>query len=676
MKLPISWLKKYLKGGVPGPEKLAELLTLSGTAVDRIEGSGTEAVLDIEVTTNRPDCLSVLGLAREVSALTGAKVLFPKIFASKSKKLGAFKVQVLDKKGCPFYTARLIENVRITPAPEEAARWVSLAGARPINGIVDATNFVLFETGQPLHAFDADKLDGHALVIRRAKKGEKFLAIDGGEHALDEETLVIADASKPVAIAGVMGGKLTEITPQTKNVLLESAYFDPATVRRATKRYKISTESSYRFERGVDIEKVEEASRRTRDLILEWAGGAENGFLTVGTDRVKQSSILLRESRIETLLGMKVSLARALQILKRLGFSARSSGKGRLLVTTWNARRDVIQEADLIEEILRIEGFDKIPAKIPFTRHASSGIFDAKASRILELKKFIAALGFNEIVSYSLLSRKALEDSGHDLSGFKPHRLANTPSAEQEFFRPNLFAGMLQAISFNFSRKATSTRLFEIGNCVLNDDEETMCALSLCGPLEENWLRKNDSSYYDLKGIAENLIHFFNVRNWEWKETSANTLFSVSSELWAGDKRIGGIGMAQPSVLRRWDLLQDVYYFQCSLDKIASLKSSETLHVKPVPKFPLVRRDIAFIVDDAIKVDALEKTIHHSAAQALANVRLFDQFTGKNIPKGKRSLAFALFYQKENGTFTEEEIRLLQERVGSTLKANYRVEFR
>lgn len=676
MRLPVSWLKKYLKGGGPAPEKLAELLTLSGTAVDRVEGSGVESILDIEVTTNRPDCLSVLGLAREVSALTDATVLFPKISASKSKKLTAFKVQVLDKKGCPFYTARLIENVRIAPAPEEAARLVSLAGARPISGIVDATNFVLFETGQPLHAFDADKLDGKVLIIRRAKKGEKFLAIDGGEYTLDDETLVIADASRPVAIAGVMGGKLTEITPQTKNVLLESAYFDPATVRRAAKRYKISTESSYRFERGVDIQKVEEASRRTRDLILEWAGGQENGFAALGTDQVKPSLIGLRESRIEALLGMKVSLSRATQILKRLGFSAKNSGKGKLLVSTWNARRDVTQEADLIEEILRIEGFDKIPVKIPLTRHASFGACDAKALRVLELKKFIAALGFNEIVSYSLLSRKALEDSGHDLSNFKPHRLVNTPSAEQEFFRPNLFAGTLQAISFNFSRKAASTRFFEVGNCVLNNDEETMCALSLCGPLEENWLRKSDSSYYDLKGIAENLMRFLNVKDLQWKETSANALFSVNSELWAGEKRIGGIGIAQPSVLGRWDIPQDVYYFQCSLDKISSLKPAETFRVRPVAKFPLVRRDVAFIVDDQVTVASLEAAMRSSGSSALADVRLFDQFTGKNIPKGKRSLAFALFYQKESGTFTDEEIRSLQDRVGASLKENYRVEFR
>ncbi len=653
MKLPVSWLKKYIQGTLPPPERLAELLTLSGTAVDRIEKTGAEAVLDIEVTTNRPDCLSILGLAREFSALSGSKVVLPKISSLKNKKSNAFRIQVLDKKGCPFYTARLMENVHIASTPEETARLVSLAGARPINNVVDATNFVLFETGQPLHAFDADKIEGRVLIVRRAHPGEKFLGIDGSEHTLDKETLVIADASKPIAIAGVMGGKLTEITSQTKNVLLESAYFDPAVVRRAAKRYKISTESSYRFERGVDVEKVEQASARVRDLILEWAGGSENGFLAVGSDRVKKKSIVLRESRIEALLGMKVSLKRASQILNRLGFSTRSSGKDKLLVSTWNARRDVTQEADLMEEILRIEGFEKIPASIPTTRHTGAVLQNPKTVAITGLKKQAAAMGFNEIISYSLLPKKALEDSGLSLECAQ--RVINAPSAEQEYFRPSLLPGMLQAVSFNLNRKAQAIRFFEVGNCCGREGkEETHFAAALSGYFEENWLRKSPSTLSDLKGASEHWLRFLNFYGPE-----AGNLSQVSAD-----------------VLTRWDIQQDVFYFECSLDRVLDVPPQAHFRVKPVPKFPFVRRDIAFVVSDEVKVGSLEETIRKSASSALAEVRLFDQFMGKNIPQGKRSLAFALFYQKEDGTFTEDEIRALQDRVGAALKENYHVEFR
>ena len=653
MKLPISWLKKYIQGPLPTPERLAELLTLSGTAVDRIEKVGAETVLNIEVTTNRSDSLSVLGLAREFSALSGSKTLPPKISSLKNKKLDAFRVQVFDKKGCPFYTACFIENVRVVSAPEEAARLVSLTGARPVNNVVDATNFVLFETGQPLHAFDADKIEGHTLMVRRAKRGEKFLGLDGSEHVLDPETLVIADASKPVAIAGVMGGKLTEITAQTKNVLLESAAFDPCAVRRSSKRYKISTESSYRFERGVDLEKVKEASQRARDLILEWAGGGENGFLAVGSDRVKKASIGLRESRIQALLGRYVPLKRARQILNRLGFSARSSGKGRLVVSTWNARRDVTREADLIEEILRIEGFDKIPVRIPVTRHGGAVVRDLKIVAITELKKCAAAMGFSEIVSYSLLSKKALEDSGVSLESAQ--RVTNAPSAEQEYFRPSLLPGMLGAVSFNLNRKAQALRLFEVGRCIGREGkEETYFAAALSGLFEENWLRKSPSTLFDLKGAAGNWLRSLNSCGPE-----AKNLSQVSVE-----------------VLTHWGIQQDVFYFECSLDRVLNSYGRAYFQVKPVPKFPFVRRDIAFVIDENIAVGALEETMRKAAQNFLAETRLFDQFTGKNIPQGKRSLAFALFYQKPDGTFTDEEIRSLQDRVGAALKEGYRVEFR
>ncbi len=665
---------------MPPPEKLAELFTLSGTAVDRVETKDGQAVLDIEVTTNRPDCLSVLGLARELSSLTGVKVRLPKISPEKNpkifKKTVAFKVEVRDKKACPFYTARLLKNVSFKPAPVWAQQWIGLAGVRPLGNVVDATNFVLFEMGQPLHAFDADQVWGGQLIVRWAKKEEKFLGIDGVEYTLDEKTFVIADVERVLAIAGVLGGKLTEITPGTKNVLLESAYFDPQAVRASAKRYKIFTESGFRFERGVDIQQVRLASARAKDLILEWAGGEEAQALSVGSVKVKKTNIFLRLSRIERLLGIKISASKAIAILKNLGFRCKRSGKNKIAVSTRNARRDVAQEADLVEEILRLVGFEKIPSKISATNRSPELLLDSKASQILGLKKFSAAIGFNEIVTYSLLSKKSLQDSGYDLSLGSVHRIVNTPSAGQEYFRPDLFSGMLGALSFNLHRKASSLKFFEIGNCCSLGTEETMLAMSLCGPLEENWLKKNDATFYDLKGAAENMMRCLGVTSIGWRPSEGNALFQDHSELWFGQKRIGGLGRVASEVLRRWDIPKDVFYFQCSLDAIRRQKTDKKIHLRPIPKFPFVRRDIAIVVDEKIQVSSLEESMKKAASPYLSEVRLFDQFAGKNIPQGKRSLAFSLAYQNENGTFTDEEIRKLQDRVGEALKENYKAEFR
>src|SRR3989338_364787 len=286
MKLPISWLKKYIDISIT-PERLSDLLTLSGTKVEHVEKKDGEAVLQIEVTTNRPDCLSLLGLAQEVSALTGKKIKFPSLSKKSAGGINSVKVEIEDKKGCPKYTARLLKNVSIKASSLEIQKFLGFMDTRPISNTVDATNFTLFETGQPLHAFDYDKIEGGVVVVRRAKKGEKFLAIDGVEYPLDETTLVIADAKRPISIAGVMGGKLTEVTPSTKNVLLESAYFDPALVRQASRRYKLFSESSYRFERIVDIQRVPAASAREKDLILNWAGGRKIGPM-VGRDFSKK----------------------------------------------------------------------------------------------------------------------------------------------------------------------------------------------------------------------------------------------------------------------------------------------------------------------------------------------------------------------------------------------------
>lgn len=679
MKLPILWLKKYIDIKI-SPEKLAQMLTLSGSKVESVENAGGDAVIDIEVTSNRPDCLSILGLAHEVSAFTGNRVRVPDAYRrseppARPRKENAIDIHIEDKKGCPRYTGRVIRNVKVAPSPTDVQRSLSSAGTRAISNVVDITNFVLFECGQPMHAFDLDKIRGGRVLIRRSKANEKFLALDGVEHTLDDKTLVIADLERVIAIAGVIGGRLTEVTESTKNILLESAYFDPVYVRQASKKYKIKTESSYRFERGVNPENVGRASKRAADLMLEWARGEDvSGLLDKNYLTAKNGkAITLRTERMEKVLGIKVPISRAARILKNLSFQTSKAGEGKLKVKPTLSRRDVTKEVDLIEEVLRIEGFDKVGLRLPPSRYVFEDLRDRKAMGLFPLKRYLASIGFDEIMTYSLLSGKKISDSGSELSGC--HKVINATSAEQEYIRPDLLAGMLEALLFNIHRKAVSLKFFEIGNRYRNGQEETVLALALYGPSDENWAKKHPSSFHDLKGVLENVMDHLRVHSFEWTPASSDPALAAGSDLlWEGEK-IASAGQVSGAILKRWDIPHEVFYAETVLDGLFEIKR-EIMKVRPVAKFPVVRRDIAFIIDNRVSVKDLEYTMKTAAAPYLYSMTLFDQFVGKNIPEGKRSLAFSLSYQKEDGTFTDEEIQALQQRLGDNLKRLYQVEFR
>ncbi len=682
MKLPISWLKDYIDVALDSGV-LAERLTMSGTAVEGIDKKQAGEVLHVEVTTNRPDCLSIVGLAREVSALTTKKVRFPLVKSTIKPKAvnkeDLIKITIEAKKVCALYSGRLIQNVSIKTSPTFAQSRLDLVGLRPVNNVVDVTNFVLFEMGQPLHAFDAEKIRGGRIIVRFSKKGEKFLGINGVEYVLDEKTLVIADVEGPVAIAGVIGGKLSEVGLSTKHIFLESAYFDPVAVRQAAKRYKVATDSSYRFERGVDIAGVPSASARAADLIREWAGGQEIGFWAEHGEKLKAATgkMVLTAEAFKNTIGYAVSGKRIQAILKNLGFAAKLSGKYKVVVSRSSRRRDIEMEADLVEEVLRIEGFEKVPTAIPVTRHTLSSVEDRKLTNSFELKRLLAGLGFREIITYSLLSGKALSDSGwHDLS--KTQKIVNPLSVEQEFFRPSLLPGALQAVIFNVHRKAEALRFFEIGNCYVDGSEETRLGVALSGEFENHWKRKNTVSFWDLKGILENIFDFLDTEGLEWKDESNSNLSieNAASLNWRG-KKIGDLGKVSASVQRKWDIPQDVFFAEIILDEVLrNALLSAPFKVKPVPKFPSVRRDIAFVLDEKITVRNLEDLMKKTGVPYLAESRLFDEFKGKNVASGKRSLAFSLSYQKPDGTFTDEEINTIQNRIGDALKKEYGVEFR
>jgi phenylalanyl-tRNA synthetase beta chain len=511
-------------------------------------------------------------------------------------------------------------------------------------------------------------------VVRRAKKGEKFLGLDGVEYALDEKTLVIADAERPIAMAGVIGGKLTEITSSTKNILLESAYFDPLAVRQAARRHKVSTDSSYRFERGVTPSGVFAASDRAAGLITGamLCGGRATGENAVRSGKFETpKKVTLQISKIKESLGLDMKALRAASILKNLGFGVKTTAAA-ITATPPDFRRDVSRDADLLEEILRVEGFDKVKPSVPVTRHAHSSFGDGKATRLLELKKYLAALGLHEIMTYSLLSGKALEDSG--LAGVA-HKVVNASSGEQEFFRPSLLPGALGAVLFNANRKASSILFFEIGNRYHKGEERTALGLTFYGQAEDNWRRKSETDFFDVKGAVENVLTYLKTVPFEWTGETCEGPMDDQAMLRVGGEHAGIAGTVSRAILKKWGIEKPVYYAEIDLDTVFS-KPASPVRVQPVSKYPAVRRDVAFVSDRSVSVAALEGAMTEAAAPHLKEVCLFDQYAGKNIPPGKRSLAFSLWYHKDSGTFNEDEILDLQKRVGQTLTVRFGVEFR
>lgn len=677
MKVPVSWLKELIPVSY-SVKRLCEVLTMSGTAVEGTEGVEGETVLSCEVTTNRPDCLSLLGIAQELQALTGKKLKSPKQASLKvpSKKGLPLKIKIVDKKGCPGYTARVLDVCEAGPSPKWLVDHLKWVGQNSVNNIVDVTNYCLFEIGQPLHAFDYDKIRGGQIIVRRAQKGETMLGLDNVRYELNEGILVIADAERPIAIAGVIGGKDTEVTEKTKRIALESARFSPVLVRRASRALKVQTDSSYRFERTVDPQKVTQGSNRASLLIQEVAHAeVASGLLIAGSVKAPKASwISLRKERLDRLMGHEVPLTKTAQILKALGFKVKKSQK-KLSVQSPSHRPDIKEEVDLIEEVIRIYGFEKIPAQIPITRHATqeNGAFNLYEA-LRRMRESLVSQGFWEAVTFSLVSGESLSRMGFKEEGVL--KIKNPLSKEQEFLQPTGLAGLLDAASRNVNRKEKDVQFFEISNRFNGNKEETILSLIVTGTFYAGWDGARESSFYHLKGVIENLFSYMKrqIPEWNqeshWPETLNETLL-----LYHEDKPFAMCSEVRPDVLDHWNVVNPVYYAEVVLDDFFSLEVVQRSY-EEIPKFPPARRDIAFIIDKDIPLLEVEKLIRQTGHPELVNVALFDEFQGKSIPKNKRSLAFTIQYQKLDGTFTDEEINQIHQRITRGLESQYRITLR
>ena len=661
MKLSINWLKDYIDPKL-STEELIERLTMAGLEVEGVETVGKDTVLEIEITPNRPDCLNTLGLAREIGAITGKAVKGPKI---NKHKTGVIKdlVRVEDKKDCSRYIGTVIKDVQIKESPQHIKDRLTSLGVKTINNAVDITNFVLMETGQPLHAFDLDKLEGGKIIVRRARAGETIVTLDGVERKLDGSILVIADAQRPVAIAGIMGGKDTEITSLTKNILLESAHFDMGLVRRASRILGLRSDSSYRFERNVNYEAVAIGADRATGLLLELANGKLSGRCEIAAKtKTKAAKIKVKISDIESVLGLEVTPVRVKTWLSKLGFKVTATA-GVLTVTPPSTRADVAQDVDVIEEIARMIGFDHLPLKMPTVKTVNI-VVDKRPREIKEkIRRIVAAAGIDEIITHTMINSKSLVKCGMDNS--KAIRVFNPLSQDQELMRPSMLPSMLQVAVTNINRGQKDFRLFEIGKRYFLDGEKETVGILLSGRRSQDWRvsKKDPVEIFDLKGVLQRVFQSLGINpTFEPSQFPAFDPACGVSMHFKG-KYLGAMGRIDRKILNNWDIKnQEIYFAGLHLDEIYPLPA-HVLKYQPISEFPAIVRDVSLAVKKEIPYKRIEDICHSQGGEILKSVQFIEQYLGDKIPAGTKGLVFSCHYQSNTRTLREDEVTAVHERI-------------
>jgi len=653
-----------------------------------------DVVLDLEITPNRPDLNSLIGIAREIAAVTGNPLRLPKVETlpappgsgiSSIEQLAAVRLDAPDL--CPRYTARIIRGVRVGPSPDWLRDRLERIGIRSINNVVDITNYVLMETGQPLHAFDyhlvAKATDGRpTIVVRRAHPGESFTTLDGQTRVLKPEMLLIADEAKAIALAGVMGGANTEINDQTSDVLLESAWFLPANIRRTSKDLGLRTDASYRFERGADIGITDWASLRAAHLIQELAGGTlVEGVVDAYPQPFTARQVTLRHAKVNQLLGIDLRPEDMDGYLVQLGLKV-AGRKPRpvdaapaapepatFTIPTW--RPDLKREADLIEEIARLHGVDKIPSTPP--RGAiGSNAFDAVHDQFAEARSLLVGLGLLEAQGQTLVSDAAARWVTDD-----PVLLDNPLSSDMNTLRPSLLPGLLDSLRHNTRRQNPDVALFEVGRIFRPDQnricEERRVGIALTGQRTPRFWQGTDREsafdVHDLKGLVETFLEHFGMRGLAFvRQDQPTTLFVESALVTLGGKvQLGELGQLQPTLAQQLDLRHPVFLAELNLDQLLGRRVSAR-NFKPLPAHPAIRRDVALLVPDSVTHDAVLATVRRAKPAHLETIELFDVFHGKNVPDQHKSVAYALTYRSTDRTLTDTEVNAAHEKVVERLK--------
>ncbi|MXV74020.1 phenylalanine--tRNA ligase subunit beta [Candidatus Poribacteria bacterium] len=643
-----------------------------------------DTLFELEITPNRPDCLSLIGVAREIRAETGNPLKLPQVDFSEDgadvREVTSVTIEAPDL--CPRYAARVIQGVKIGQSPAWLQQRLESVGIGVINNIVDITNFVLMEYGQPLHAFDYHKLTENRIVVRRAMAGEKLTTLDEIERELTTDMLVIADAEKPVALAGVMGGYDSEITKATCDVLLESAYFNPSSIRATAKALGMSTEASYRFERGADPGIAIAALDRAAQLITELAGGTVcKGVVDVYPGEQPLTKIQLRPERVNFVLGTEIEAATMEEILTRLGFAVEVSGSiHRVTVPTF--RSDITREIDLIEEIARVYGYDNIPTTLP-KGDIPVPAPDPKVEVRRRIKQFLLAAGMMEAVNYSFSDPKSFDRirfaADNPLRNALP--LQNPLSPEMSVLRTTLLPGLLDNAQRNHNHQIDTIALFEIGSVFIRNggqQEPERVSGVLAGQVGDgvysNPYREPD--FYDIKGIVEGILEVCGIVDYTLEKTDAPTFHpGRNAAVLSSNRQIGIFGEAHPEVLENYDLPYKAYLFDFDMEALVE-GAIFAKRFEPISVYPKVERDLAIVVDEAVLSDMPTELIYATGGELVESVRLFDVYEGEQVPEGKKSLAYAITYHSATETLTDQAVNALHDKVVKHLNQELGAELR
>lgn len=630
-------------------------------------------VLEIKTYANRPDCQSIIGMAREVAALTQQPLRMPELRVDKGSDGPAVPVYIEDYDLCPRFCAHVIEDVEIGPSPGWLQAYLRLAGMRPINNVVDITNFVMLEMGQPLHAYDLTLLEGPEIHVRRARTGETLLTLDGTERTLSEEMLVIADKEGAVGIAGVMGGEATEISSTTRTILLEAATFNAASVRRTSRALGLPTEASLRFEKGLDPHLPEKALARAAQLVVELAGGKPAAQVTDVHETLPEERVIyVRPERVNTVLGTDLPAADMKRLLRALHFTVEKTDADRLKVRVPTYRSDIVGEVDLIEEIARLHGYGHIEPTLP----QSSGVRgkqDGKMEQFDALRVRLSGAGLDEALTYSFMNPQALANLGlpQNDPALSAIPILNPIAEEMSLLRTTLMPGLLELLARNLRRQITSLHVYELGSVFLpkslplmsQPEERPALGIALMGQVRSmGWgIPQRNVDFYDLKGIVEAALQVLGVKATVRQGSHPALHPGRTAEIVVDGQVVGIMGEVHPDVLESFDIDRRAYLAEIDLEP---LLGHATLPVaKPLPRYPAIRRDLALLAPTDVPAQKVADIIQSEGAPLLRRLQLFDVYQGAQVPDGYRSLAYSLEWLNPERTLTDQEIQPVLDRI-------------
>lgn len=659
-----------------------------GADVKDVLGFEKDYILDVAPTANRGDQMSVIGVARELSAIFDKPLKFSPLECTKDLSTDKFKVEIKDEDVCKYYSIGVLKNIKIKPSPEWMQKRLLASGVRAINNVVDITNYVMLEYGTPFHAFDLDKLNGY-LCVRRAQDGEKIVTLDSVERTLTTDSVLIADETKGVCLAGVFGGENSEIDDNTKNIALEAAYFTPASNRKSARSVGYRSEACARFERGVDIEAIKPALMRAMQLLVELADAQIEGVVEAGKNKLEPIEITLRYAQIKRILGCEISSDKCITILEKLGFKnlGGNAAAAKFLVPSFRAG-DVTREIDLIEEIARINGYDKITPTLPAKNQTPEITLEEKV--IKKVNELMLSSGLDEIITTSLIGKPLLDKYMQTFDETKAVKVLNSASDESTMLRQGMAASVLNCMKYNYDNAQKTVWAYEIGKTYIVEnpaDERTsgvkesrVLAGVLTGEVENSkWQVKSHTDFYTLKGIIEKLFEELGVTK-RIKLTPCEDIDYMhpyrSAKVNVLGKNltcIGYFGQIHPILKDKLKIKgQDVFMFEINLDSLISIIKEHTVRFKKLPQFPEVRRDLAFVINEEVSFDDIQRVIKGAVQQNIfKGSEVFDVYQGENIEKGFKSLAFRIKMQDENATLTDEVIDRQMNNVRTKLQKTY-----